>query len=155
MCIIRQNGWHITRGTQSERRVLHLESRCYNKSHPGPKLMTSLRLMIESLSLLVSNPCLTFLSSACISLNSQPSVLLGSHLLSSHIIMVSQVTHVTISPYECSGVVDSTKYPTGCRFTSSHVVLFSHVTSRTMLFYLSKWMSFLIALENHFCWRPL
>jgi hypothetical protein len=67
MCIIRQNGWRITRGTQPERRVLRLESHCYNESHLGPKLMTSLRLMTESLSLFVSNPCLTFLNSSCLS----------------------------------------------------------------------------------------
>jgi hypothetical protein len=67
MCIIHWDGWRITRGTQLEGRVLHLESRCYNKSHLGPKLTTLLRLIIKSLSLFVSNPCLTFLSSACIS----------------------------------------------------------------------------------------
>jgi hypothetical protein len=39
----------------------------YNKSHPSHKLTTSLRLMIESLSLFVSDPCLAFLSSAWIS----------------------------------------------------------------------------------------
>jgi hypothetical protein len=67
MCIIRQNGWRITQDTQLERRVLCLESHCYNKLHPDPKLSTSLRLMIESLTLFVSNPCLTFLSCACVS----------------------------------------------------------------------------------------
>jgi hypothetical protein len=67
LCIIHQNGWCITRGTQMERKLLCLESRCYNKSHPGPKLMTSLRLMIKSLSLFLSNPCLTFLSITYIS----------------------------------------------------------------------------------------
>jgi hypothetical protein len=66
MCIIHQNGWRITRGTQPERMVLHLESYCYNKLHPSPKLTASLRLLIESLSLFVLDPCLTFLSSACI-----------------------------------------------------------------------------------------
>jgi hypothetical protein len=44
MHTIHQNWWHITRGTQSERRVLCLESRCYNKSCPGPMLSTSPRL---------------------------------------------------------------------------------------------------------------
>jgi hypothetical protein len=65
--IIHQNGWHMTRGTQLKRRVLRLESRCCNESHPDPKIMASLRLMIESLFCVPSNPCLTFLSSACIS----------------------------------------------------------------------------------------
>jgi hypothetical protein len=37
MCIIHQNGWLITQGTQPERRVLRLESHSYNKSHPSPK----------------------------------------------------------------------------------------------------------------------
>jgi hypothetical protein len=39
LCSIHQNGWHIAWGTQLERWVLCLESRCYNKSHSGPKLM--------------------------------------------------------------------------------------------------------------------
>jgi hypothetical protein len=38
---LRSNGWHITRGTQPERRVLCLESCCYNKSDPGPKPIAS------------------------------------------------------------------------------------------------------------------
>jgi hypothetical protein len=67
LCITRRNGWCITRGTQSERRMLHLESCCYNKPHSGPKLTTSLKLMNISLSLFISNSCLTFLASACIS----------------------------------------------------------------------------------------
>jgi hypothetical protein len=37
MCNIRQNGWRMTRGMQPERRVLPLESRSYNRSHPSPK----------------------------------------------------------------------------------------------------------------------
>jgi hypothetical protein len=37
MCNIHQNGWRITQGTHPERRMLHLESRSYNKSHPSPK----------------------------------------------------------------------------------------------------------------------
>jgi hypothetical protein len=62
MYIIRRNGWRITRGTQPERRMLHLESRCYNKSDPGPKALASQTLMSVSLSSFVSKPCLTFLS---------------------------------------------------------------------------------------------
>jgi hypothetical protein len=37
MCIIRWNGWRIIQGMQPKRRVLHLESRSYNKLHPSPK----------------------------------------------------------------------------------------------------------------------
>jgi hypothetical protein len=65
LCIICRNGWCITQGMQPKRRVPSLESHCYNKSYPGPKLTTSLRLMIKCFSLFVSNPSLTFLSSAC------------------------------------------------------------------------------------------
>jgi hypothetical protein len=67
MCIIRRNGWHITRGTQSERRVLHLKSYYYNKSYPDPMLSTSQRYDDRKAFLVVLDPCLTFLSSACIS----------------------------------------------------------------------------------------
>jgi hypothetical protein len=70
ICTIRWNGCRITQGTHLKRRVLCLESRCYNKSHSDPKLITSLRRMIESLSLFVSNPYLTFQTIACISINS-------------------------------------------------------------------------------------
>jgi hypothetical protein len=45
MCNICQNGWRITRGTQLEKRVLRLKSRCYNKSDLVSKLMTSLSPM--------------------------------------------------------------------------------------------------------------
>jgi hypothetical protein len=38
------NGWRITRGTQPEKRVLCLESYCYDKSNSGPKSTASLRL---------------------------------------------------------------------------------------------------------------
>jgi hypothetical protein len=31
MCIIHRNGWCISQDTQLERRVLRLESHCYNK----------------------------------------------------------------------------------------------------------------------------
>jgi hypothetical protein len=56
MCSIRRNKWRITQGTQPKRGLLHLESRGYNKSHPGPKLSASLRLMIESLPYLFQSP---------------------------------------------------------------------------------------------------
>jgi hypothetical protein len=67
LCIIHRNRWHITWGTQPKRSVLCLESGCYDKSHPGPKLTASLRLMIKRLSSFVSNSCLTFLNSICLS----------------------------------------------------------------------------------------
>jgi hypothetical protein len=67
MCNIRQNGWRITRGTQLKKRLLHLESCCHNKSHSGHKLTSSLRLDEHQPFLVVSNPCLTLLSSACTS----------------------------------------------------------------------------------------
>jgi hypothetical protein len=35
------NGWRITRGTQPKRRVLCLESYCYNMSDPDPKPIAS------------------------------------------------------------------------------------------------------------------
>jgi hypothetical protein len=37
MCNIRWNRWCITRGTQPGKRLLCLEARSYNKSHPSPK----------------------------------------------------------------------------------------------------------------------
>jgi hypothetical protein len=117
-----------------------LESRCYNKSHPGPKPSTSPRyddrklflicfkspldfpkwclylvattsrilalslvllqdMMIESFSLFVLNPHLTFLSGACVSFISQPSVLLSSCLSLSYIIVglhVPSYNHPTL-----------------------------------------------------------
>jgi hypothetical protein len=41
LCIIRQNGCRIIRGAQPERRMLHLEPHCYNKSGPCPKALAS------------------------------------------------------------------------------------------------------------------
>jgi hypothetical protein len=38
---------------------------------------------------------------------------------------------------------------------SSHVMLTSLMSSRTILFYLSKWTSFPTASDNRFYWRPL
>jgi hypothetical protein len=52
MCNTHWNEWHITRGTQPERRVLCLESYCCNKLDSCPKLTTSIRIIIESLSCL-------------------------------------------------------------------------------------------------------
>jgi hypothetical protein len=67
MCNIHQNGWRITRGTQLERRVLPLESRSYNKSHPSPKTHCFSKIDERKQLLIVLNPCLTFLNSTCLS----------------------------------------------------------------------------------------
>jgi hypothetical protein len=64
---IHQNIWRITRGTQLERRVLPLESRSYNKLHPSPKSYCFSKIDESKPFLVVSNPCLTSLSSAYIS----------------------------------------------------------------------------------------
>jgi hypothetical protein len=53
------NGWHITRGTQPERRLSHLESHCYNKLDPGPKTPASLNLDEHKSFLVCSKPYLT------------------------------------------------------------------------------------------------
>jgi hypothetical protein len=76
---------------QPERRVLRLETCCYNKSHPGPKLATSLRLD-EHKSIIVCFQSLPDFPKYCLHIiHFQPCVLLGSRLSSSHIIVVSQV----------------------------------------------------------------
>jgi hypothetical protein len=68
---IYRNRWRITQGTQLERRVFPLESRSYNKSHPSPKAYCSSKIDGWKPFIMFSNhlnPCLTFLSSVCISL---------------------------------------------------------------------------------------
>jgi hypothetical protein len=90
MHIIHHNGWRITRGTQPKRRVLHLESLYYNKSHPGPNLSASLRLMIESLHCCFK-ALLDFPKYCMHIIHFQLSVLLGSQQSFSHIIVVSPV----------------------------------------------------------------
>jgi hypothetical protein len=88
-CSIHQNRWRITRGTQLEKRVLHLESHCYNKSHPSPKLTTSLSFD-ECKHLLVCCKSLPDLPKCCLNIvHFQPSALFGSRLSSSHIMVVS------------------------------------------------------------------
>jgi hypothetical protein len=67
LCNIHQNGWRITRGTQPESRMLHLESRSYHKSYSSPKAYCFLRIVDKKPSLVVSSRCLTPLNSACIS----------------------------------------------------------------------------------------
>jgi hypothetical protein len=49
MCNLLPNGWRITQGTQPERKVLRLESRCYNKTYPGSEPTTPQDLMDVSL----------------------------------------------------------------------------------------------------------
>jgi hypothetical protein len=71
--------------------VLPLESRSYNKLHPSTKAYCFSKIDERKLFLVISNPCLTFLSSACISFTPSRSVLLGSHLPLSHIFVSSQV----------------------------------------------------------------
>jgi hypothetical protein len=66
MCIIHQNGWHITRVTQPKRRMPHLEPHSYNKSHPSPKAYCFSK-SVDKKPLLVSCPYVASLNSACIS----------------------------------------------------------------------------------------
>jgi hypothetical protein len=67
LCNIHQNRWRITRGMQLESRMLHLESRSYNKSYSSPKAYCFLRIVDKKPSLVVLSHCLTPLNSACIS----------------------------------------------------------------------------------------
>jgi hypothetical protein len=67
MCNIHRNEWRITQGMQPERSVLRLESYCYNKSGAIPMLSTSPRHDDWKPFLVVSDPCLSFVSGACIS----------------------------------------------------------------------------------------
>jgi hypothetical protein len=67
MCNIRRNGWHITRDTQPERRVLPLESRGYNKSHPSPKAYCFSKIDDQKHFLICIEFCMTFLNSTCLS----------------------------------------------------------------------------------------
>jgi hypothetical protein len=100
------------------------------------KLTTSLRLIIESLFLLL-NTRLTSLNSACISftLNQVHSLVRIYHQ--------AMLVHLRASILHGDGPL------------SSHVVSISPVTSRTILFYLSQGTSFLTTPDNHFYWRPL
>jgi hypothetical protein len=79
LCIIHQNGWSITRDMQPKRRMLHLESHCYNKSDPGPKAIIFPNLD-ERKSFLICFETLLDLPKHCLHIvHSQPSVLLGLH----------------------------------------------------------------------------
>jgi hypothetical protein len=79
----------------------------------------------------------------------QPSVLLGSHQSFNHIVVVSQVP--SCNPFYALLVLVycrsqmSTMHGVGPPL--SHVVLISHVTSRTILSESSKWTSVLIAIN--------
>jgi hypothetical protein len=89
-----------------------------NKSYPSPKLTPSRRLMIESLSSFVLNPCLTFLNSAC------------TLFISNQVYSLVRVYHRVILLWFCmyfpilfcynSTLVSTnpTQYPTWCPFTS-------------------------------------
>jgi hypothetical protein len=120
LCIIRWNRWCITRGTQSERRVLHLKSRSYNKWYPSPKAYRFSKIDDRKSPLLVSKPCFTFLSSVCTSLTSNQVCSLV------HIYHRAMLVHLQASTLH------------GVSPPSSHVISISPVTSRTILFYLSK-----------------
>jgi hypothetical protein len=109
-----------------------LESHCYNESCPGPMLSTSLRYDDRKPFLIVLNPCLTFLRSACISFTSQPSVFFNSRLSLSHIVVGSQVP----------------SYHGICSLLS-HVIMISNMTS-CPLFELSKRMSSSTAPDDRF-----
>jgi hypothetical protein len=66
LCNIHQNRWRITRVAQPKRRLLHLESCSYNKSHPNPKAYCFSK-SVNKKPLLIWSPCLASLNSACIS----------------------------------------------------------------------------------------
>jgi hypothetical protein len=83
------NEWHITQGTQPEIRVLCLESHCYNKSCLGPMLSTSPRLDGHKPFLVCFKSLLDFPKWHLHIVHSQPSVLLVSHISSSHIVVAS------------------------------------------------------------------
>jgi hypothetical protein len=122
MSNIHQNIWRITRDTQPKRRVLHLESRIYNKSHPSPKAYCFSKIDDRKPPLLVSKPCLTFLSSICTSLTS-------NQVHSIHIYRQALLFHPQASTLHGGGP------------PSSHVILISHVTLCTHLDLLSKRIS--------------
>jgi hypothetical protein len=120
-----------------KRRVLHLESRCYNKSHPSPKVYRFSKIDDRKPPLLVSKRCLTFLSSICTSLTSNQVCFLV------HIYRRAMLVHLQANTLH------------GVSPPMSHVISISPLTSRTILFYLSKWTSLLTTPNNRFYWRPL
>jgi hypothetical protein len=99
MCNIHRNEWRITRGTQPERRVLPWSLVATTSHILALKLTTSRRLMIRSLSSLFEYSLDFHKYCLCI-IHSQPSVLLGSRLSSSHTMVIPQPS--TILLYWCS-----------------------------------------------------
>jgi hypothetical protein len=83
LCNIQWNGWCITQGTQPKRWVLPLESHSYNKSYPSPKVYFS---KIDKLKpfLIAWDPCLTFLSTACVSFTPNQVYCLVSSIIKSY-----------------------------------------------------------------------
>jgi hypothetical protein len=64
---IHQNGWCITQSTQPERRMSHLESRSYNRSHLSPRAYCFSKIVDKKPFLICFKSSLNFLSSPCIS----------------------------------------------------------------------------------------
>jgi hypothetical protein len=142
MCNIHRNKWHITWVTQPERRLLRLQSCCYNKSCPDPMLSASPRCddqkpFLNCFRSLLDSPkqCLHII-------HAQPSVLLGSRLSSTYIVVVSQRSIICSSRAHVSLILS--KYPTWCRSTSSHVIMISLMPSCICHVWLSKRISSLI-----------
>jgi hypothetical protein len=96
---IHQNGWRITRGTQPERRVLPWSLVVTTSHILALKLTSSQRLLIGNLSSLFEY-LLDFHKYCLHIIHSQPSVLLGSRLSSSHTVVILQPS--TILLYLCS-----------------------------------------------------
>jgi hypothetical protein len=109
--------------------MLRLESPYYNKLYPGLKFTTSMRLD-ERKPLLVVFKSLPNFSKYCMHIiHFQLSILLGSRLSSSHIVVVAQVPPSTLHDV--------------CSFLR-HVIMLSHTTlCLHPLFDLSKRMLFL------------
>jgi hypothetical protein len=109
------NRWCITRGMQPKRRMLCLESCCYNKSHPSPKLTASIRLHEYKSSLHYFKSLIDILSGACTSFtpNQVHSLVHLYHRVMS--LWFCKLLLVTTLPYWWSGVINSSKYPTWCR----------------------------------------
>jgi hypothetical protein len=136
ICNFPLNGWHITRGTQPKRKMLRLESRCYNESHPGRMLMASLRVMIEGLFYVASNPCWTFLSSACMSFT--PNQVYPLVRIYHRAIWWRFHKRLSFALLELMYRWFWASTLHGVGSPSSHVILISHMTSGTILFELSK-----------------
>jgi hypothetical protein len=126
MCIIHRNGWRITQGTQPERKISHLEPHSYNKLRPSSKAYCFSK-SVDKKPLLVSSPCLAFLNSACTSFTPTKCAPWFKSIIEPCWSSFEQVRYMVMV------------------YLSSHVVLTSHTSSRTILFELSKETLFLIA----------